>query len=341
MTNPTADPPKRPRPTPDQPGTLRQQLIESSPALAPRQSALSAASLPELAEQINREHHAAESSAKSAIEHALECGRLLTEAKAQLKHGGWLAWLEGNCHVKKRQAQKYMALSGGWQTIESKSASNALLSIDESLHAIKQEERERRRDEKRAALSAAIHRSQACAPTTSDNETPNGGYSIYRNDIDGAWTVVHWPTKAGLRLQQLVDEQLATERYAKPQGVLKTARGRESELEAEYERLREQMRLVERRLQQAKAAVVRTRIKLEDRILADLEATHGPLVQSVHYRCYSVDLSTHDRLRSMPTDRVVDYLESYARLEGCGNGGTSYTPKSGYRIHEGALEAAS
>ena len=45
------------------------------------------------------------------LKHAIECGRLLIEAKATLPHGAWLPWLEANVSFGARQAQKYMRLA--------------------------------------------------------------------------------------------------------------------------------------------------------------------------------------------------------------------------------------
>ena len=67
--------------------------------------------LPALAERINAAHDAAFRSAQSAIEAAVECGRLLIQAKAALEHGEWLPWLDANTRVGARQAQKYMRLA--------------------------------------------------------------------------------------------------------------------------------------------------------------------------------------------------------------------------------------
>lgn len=38
---------------------------------------------------IRREHEAASAAARSALEHSLECGRLLAQARAEIPHGGW------------------------------------------------------------------------------------------------------------------------------------------------------------------------------------------------------------------------------------------------------------
>jgi hypothetical protein len=64
-----------------------------------------------LVPQIEREHRAALGAAASAIQHAIECGRLLLQAKAALAHGAWLAWVEANLSFGGRQARKYMRLA--------------------------------------------------------------------------------------------------------------------------------------------------------------------------------------------------------------------------------------
>ena len=64
----------------------------------------------QFAERIEAEHRAAIGAARTAIEHAVECGRLLIEAKAQIGHGGWLAWVEEHLTFGARQATKYMRL---------------------------------------------------------------------------------------------------------------------------------------------------------------------------------------------------------------------------------------
>ena len=66
-----------------------------------------------LAQAINCEVDAAESAARSAVEHARRAGELLLEAKAALAHGEWTPWLEGNCTVSTRTARAYMQLARG------------------------------------------------------------------------------------------------------------------------------------------------------------------------------------------------------------------------------------
>ena len=89
-----------------------------------------------LANEINDLHDRATEAARTTVEHARECGERLIQAKAQVVHGGFLPWLEANCRVKPRQAQKFMKLARDWPAIEAKCASNAHLTIDEVLRPL-------------------------------------------------------------------------------------------------------------------------------------------------------------------------------------------------------------
>src|SRR4030095_11131502 len=73
-----------------------------------------------LAEQINTEHDAARRAAVTALEPARRCGEWLIQAKAQIGHGGFLAWLADNCGVGARQASNYMRVAGHWDRIRPK-----------------------------------------------------------------------------------------------------------------------------------------------------------------------------------------------------------------------------
>lgn len=64
-----------------------------------------------LADAINREHEKAASHIQSAVHHAAKAGLLLIEAKADVGHGKWLAWLGQNCALSERTAQGYMRLA--------------------------------------------------------------------------------------------------------------------------------------------------------------------------------------------------------------------------------------
>ena len=74
-----------------------------------------------LAERINLAHEGAMRSARTAIEHAIECGELLTEAKALVGHGNWLPWLQANTIVSERTAQRWMRFAENAETLLAKS----------------------------------------------------------------------------------------------------------------------------------------------------------------------------------------------------------------------------
>lgn len=65
------------------------------------------------ATEINRLHQEARASAESAVESAKAAGKLLLEAKASMKHGEFLPWIDANTSVSPRQAQRYMAAALG------------------------------------------------------------------------------------------------------------------------------------------------------------------------------------------------------------------------------------
>jgi hypothetical protein len=67
-------------------------------------------------EQINLEHRLANSKAAEAVQHAANCGLMLLQVKASLKHGEWLPWLKqqqdaGAIGFSHMTATKYMRLA--------------------------------------------------------------------------------------------------------------------------------------------------------------------------------------------------------------------------------------
>lgn len=67
-------------------------------------------SLPELATEANREHGLCEQAQLGAITHAWHAGESLIAAKAQVRHGDWLPWLEANFAGDRTTAWRYMTL---------------------------------------------------------------------------------------------------------------------------------------------------------------------------------------------------------------------------------------
>ena len=89
-----------------------------------------------LASRIEKAHQAALTSAHDAIASAIECGKLLTEAKEQCKHGEWLGWVEASLSFGPRQAQKYIRLAAAYPEAEMR-IQNSHLTIDGALKAMR------------------------------------------------------------------------------------------------------------------------------------------------------------------------------------------------------------
>ena len=77
------------------------------------------ATLATLKDQINEEHKACTEAAQKGIQHALNAGRLLLDAKAQCEHGTWGKWLGDNFDGSDRTARLYMQIADRWPEIES------------------------------------------------------------------------------------------------------------------------------------------------------------------------------------------------------------------------------
>ena len=65
-------------------------------------------SLIDLAKRINTQHAACVAMARDAVVGIIDVGRLLVEAKDQVRHGEWTTWVEANCDFGVRQASSYM-----------------------------------------------------------------------------------------------------------------------------------------------------------------------------------------------------------------------------------------
>lgn len=81
--------------------------------------ARTASSLPD---RINAAHEACCQATGQAIEHAMRCGDLLAQAKAECKHGQWQNWLTENFSGSVRTAQVYMRLAANREEIESEAS---------------------------------------------------------------------------------------------------------------------------------------------------------------------------------------------------------------------------
>jgi hypothetical protein len=92
------------------------------------------ASLAELARQINQEHEGCEQSLRAGLQHALNAGKLLLEAKRKVGHGGWGDWLKANVTFSDRTARGYMKVAREVPTLEeSKRQRVAVLPLRDAL----------------------------------------------------------------------------------------------------------------------------------------------------------------------------------------------------------------
>ena len=64
-----------------------------------------------IASAINAAHAGVEAAKREGARYAVECGRLLAQAKETVPHGGWDGWLRLNTAVSPRTAQLYMRIA--------------------------------------------------------------------------------------------------------------------------------------------------------------------------------------------------------------------------------------
>jgi hypothetical protein len=83
-----------------------------------------------LAVQIRQEAAGVQQAAEKGLGHARTCGELLTQAKAALGHGKWEGWVKENSGIKPRTARLYMQIFEHWNTIKTKGAAVAELTIN-------------------------------------------------------------------------------------------------------------------------------------------------------------------------------------------------------------------
>ena len=83
-----------------------------------------------LATTIRRAHAGVMLAATNLVERALAAGDALIAAKKAIGHGHWLSWLEIECDLSSRQAERYMAVARGDRaTLEANSTRVSNLSL--------------------------------------------------------------------------------------------------------------------------------------------------------------------------------------------------------------------
>src|SRR5262245_5828916 len=90
----------------------------------------------ELADRIKTCIAEIEKASGNVLDRAIEAGELLIQAKSKVDHGIWKAWLNANCELSERTAQRYMKLarerSKLWEIMKDKNATMADLTLAEA-----------------------------------------------------------------------------------------------------------------------------------------------------------------------------------------------------------------
>lgn len=102
--------------------------------------------LPTLATAANAEHRAAEAAARSALEHARNAGELLLEAKGQVEHGKWTAWIREHVEFAPRTARLYMRIARRWPELEAHTENGNALPIREAAGLLAEPKAKKERD---------------------------------------------------------------------------------------------------------------------------------------------------------------------------------------------------
>lgn len=110
--------------------------------------------LQNLAAEINHYHAKCEEAVGQAVAYAIEAGRMLEEAKAGLKHGEWLGWLEANFEGSQQTASIYMRFAKRQAELNYQRVGN--LSLRSAMIALEAEDKRRKRDRKRQERLEAV-----------------------------------------------------------------------------------------------------------------------------------------------------------------------------------------
>jgi N6-adenosine-specific RNA methylase IME4 len=109
--------------------------------------------LTDLAARIRAEHEATAVAMQRGVEHAINAGRLLIEAKQIVHRGDWLPWLRDHCQVSERMAQRYMLLARHASELEANTTRVSDMTVRGALKLLAPD-KQARRAEREAELGA-------------------------------------------------------------------------------------------------------------------------------------------------------------------------------------------
>jgi hypothetical protein len=84
------------------------------------QTKVTPAELASIASRIKAEHAAVAEATFNVVQKARAVGISLNSAKEKVEHGTWTPWLNDNCGLSERTAQRYMQIASGWSKLEAK-----------------------------------------------------------------------------------------------------------------------------------------------------------------------------------------------------------------------------
>jgi hypothetical protein len=274
--------------------------------------------LPDLAQEIDREHAALISAAHAALRHAVRCGELLIQAKTSMAHGDWLGWLETNCQVRPRTAQAYMRLARELPKLpEANTRRVAHLTVRDALAAVSQNtawiaalpESEQgdfieaaetgtdrlvtlRQRHERAKNMAAMQLAQIAAPPL--RAQPGRRQRLMKNGNEKRIMLVTGPNQAGLHLAKHLSELRAGDENRAKQAEVDDLRRAADDLERQAGALRDKAK--------------RLADDLEAWSVAKLVEQHGPVEPFIETAEYAVDLATFDELAGLPEQSAITEL---------------------------------
>ena len=122
-----------------------------------------------LVSKIADAHRRAVSRAERCIDAAIDVGRFLVEAKEQLPHGNWAAWVRKHCDFGPRQARKYIRMYHHRDEIENGTGGSDL-SINRALKIVAQEHEPERQSQMMKYPEVDFGRSEIDDDLTEDEE---------------------------------------------------------------------------------------------------------------------------------------------------------------------------
>jgi hypothetical protein len=279
---------------------------------------VTALALPDLAQAIEREHQAVADAAQSALDHAVECGRLLIQAKTEVGHGDWLPWLEANCSVRPRTVQVYMRLARELPKLsEANTQRVAHLTVRDAIVAVTQNAAwiaalpagdhnnflelaetsgdrlvEARRQHSRVKWQAASELARLAVPPV--HAAPGRRKRLMSKPKERRVMLVVGPNHAGLHLHRHMAELNDGEEHRAYQAEVDDLRLAADELERQAAELRREAK------QKAR--------ELKDWSAATLIWQHGPLHPFIETSEFVLDAETFDELARLPEHAAIEAL---------------------------------